>query len=1334
MDSMISLGQKNTLAEYMILSGANNRPPMLDMNLYDSWKSRMKLYMENKEHERTILESVENGPLIWPTIDENGVTRTKKYAELVAKDLWERVRLLMQGTSLTKQERECKLHDVFDKFTLSSKWSKFVTDVKLVKDFHTTKFDQFHAYLEQHERHANEVRLLHECNQDPLAFVANQQMTPPHFNTYQSLYNNPQLQQQFSPYPYGSIHPNQHYSSTYLSQPQFNHSSVQSSYPYQSQINHQTPSVLQTAYQLPQVSTQPMTESHLVDSGFAVPVFSPGDDPIACLNKAMVFLTVVASSRGDMDKVILVLGIRVMLLALEETMQAYRQGLLNVTTVKVNGIWLDNALSQSDQEMQHDGQAVQTIIPNNAAFQTEDLVTYDSEYDDISNAQAVLMANISNYDSDIISELYLLKHVVMPAIDDGETLILEEKSRSKMVEKDTDPEAIKQKNSNKLIDYVKLNKLYENFRKRFVPQQELSTGKTLWYHMLNPSTKSSNALPVKIEAPKELPNGEWGFEHTKAVFNNEIVPFLKSLKDIFNVFDRDLLNEIMKVQTTFDQMDAAVQQSSVDKQFQLQDKDSATFQLKDIIKSLREKSKEENVKYDYGETVTKNAELENSVARLISKNESLCNEINQVKQFFKEQFDSIKKTYVHSKEQINSLIDKLNLKSAKNEDLKAQIQDKVFVITSLKNDLRRIKGKEIVDIAAQKPSANTIVPRMFKLYLEHLAPRFAEPLTSSSNIKHVDSSTTSDSNTLVLSPKGLKCSTSNYGSMPSGNKKNDRISQTSSRNMKNKVKAQPMNVNKKNRVVEPIHNVDANQSQLNASSELICATCKKSMFDGVHDMCLLDFVKTVNSLAKSTKKHKHHNIWKPTGHVFTEVGFKWKPTGRPFTIVGNSCPLTRITSTKVVPPKQTTSHLVEIQKPELKVYSRKPKNVKNVGSSKKAKNVESKNDNHSKPNHTWGSNATDIPWSSSLVMTGCPDCSLVSGLWMFETHDRELLSTHELYNGTEFVNQTLREFYENVGISHQTSVARTPQQNIVVERSGPGLQCMTPATSSLGLVPKPFPVAATPRAVDLTDSYVSTSIDQDAPSISIPSTQEQEHSLSISQDFDESQKTPTFHDDPLNESPHENSTSQGSSSNVLQIHTPFEHLVRWTKDHPIANVIGDPSRSVSTRKKLQTDTVWCFFDAFLTSVEPKNFKQVMTEPSWIDAIQEEIHEFKRLQVWELVSCPDKVFLIKLKWIYMVKTDEFGGVLKNKSRLVAQGFRQEEEKSNLDEDLQGKPVDATLYRGMIGSLMYLISSRPDLTYAVCLCAWYPAKPTEKHLNAIVQGVKTLDVVHQEALNS
>ncbi|GJS73812.1 hypothetical protein Tco_0706653 [Tanacetum coccineum] len=82
MDLIIPFRQKNTLAEYMILSSADNRPPMLDKDLYDSWKSQMELYMQNREHERMILESVENGPLIWATVEENRVIRTKKYAKL----------------------------------------------------------------------------------------------------------------------------------------------------------------------------------------------------------------------------------------------------------------------------------------------------------------------------------------------------------------------------------------------------------------------------------------------------------------------------------------------------------------------------------------------------------------------------------------------------------------------------------------------------------------------------------------------------------------------------------------------------------------------------------------------------------------------------------------------------------------------------------------------------------------------------------------------------------------------------------------------------------------------------------------------------------------------------------------------------------------------------------------------------------------------------------------------------------------------------------------------------------------------------------------------------
>ncbi|GKB28468.1 ribonuclease H-like domain-containing protein [Tanacetum coccineum] len=88
-------------------------------------------------------------------------------------------------------------------------------------------------------------------------------------------------------------------------------------------------------------------------------------------------------------------------------------------------------------------------------------------------------------------------------------------------------------------------------------------------------------------------------------------------------------------------------------------------------------------------------------------------------------------------------------------------------------------------------------------------------------------------------------------------------------------------------------------------------------------------------------------------------------------------------------------------------------------------------------------------------------------------------------------------------------------------------------------------------------------------------------------------------------------------------------------------MIGDPSRSVSTKKQLQTDAMWCFFDAFVTLVEPKKFKQAMTEPSWIDAMQEEIHEFKRLSFRNFVVS-DKVLLINLNGFITGQAMEFAG--------------------------------------------------------------------------------------------
>ncbi|GJZ11052.1 retrovirus-related pol polyprotein from transposon TNT 1-94 [Tanacetum coccineum] len=117
---------------------------------------------------------------------------------------------------------------------------------------------------------------------------------------------------------------------------------------------------------------------------------------------------------------------------------------------------------------------------------------------------------------------------------------------------------------------------------------------------------------------------------------------------------------------------------------------------------------------------------------------------------------------------------------------------------------------------------------------------------------------------------------------------------------------------------------------------------------------------------------------------------------------------------------------------------------------------------------------------------------------------------------------------------------------------------------------------------------------------------------------EEQLRTATIDNDPFQDILTSEQSSQASSSNVKPANQPFDHII-----------------------------------------EPKNFKEALWESSWIDAMQEEIHEFKRLDVWELIPYLDYIMIIKLKWIFKVKQDEFGGVMKNKARLIAKGYRQEE---------------------------------------------------------------------------
>ncbi|GJY10810.1 retrovirus-related pol polyprotein from transposon TNT 1-94 [Tanacetum coccineum] len=416
---------------------------------------------------------------------------------------------------------------------------------------------------------------------------------------------------------------------------------------------------------------------------------------------------------------------------------------------------------------------------------------------------------------------------------------------------------------------------------------------------------------------------------------------------------------------------------------------------------------------------------------------------------------------------------------------------------------------------------------------------------------------------------------------------------------------------------------------------------------------------------------------------------------------------------------------------------------------------------------------------------------VIKFLKMIQVHLNATVRNIRTDNGTEFFNQTLRAYYEEVGISHQTSVARTPQQNGTVERrnctlveaaqtmliflkallflwaealkpkadigifvgyalakkafridnkrtrmiietihvdfdeltamaseqfsSGPGPKILTPGTISSGLVPNipsltlyvpptkndweiqfqpmfdeylnllpsvnlQVPAVISPKPAVSTGTPSSMTIDQDAPSTSTSQTPPETPSSVI----------------PLGveEADHDIEVAHMDNNPFVEFLIPEPSSEESFTQ--IENVIGDPSRPVSTRQQLQDKALLCYFDAFLSSVEPKSYKDALTESCWIEAMQEELNEFERLKVWELVPRPDCVMVITLKCIYKVKLDELGGELKNKARLIVRGYRQEEG-IDFKESFALDPTPLLHHSARLKKALYGLKQAP--------CAWY-----------------------------
>nr|GEV32649.1 hypothetical protein [Tanacetum cinerariifolium] len=1521
-----------SLADKAILSGADNRLPMLEKDMYDSWKSIMELYMLNRQHGRMILESVENGlpPEVYALVSTHKV----------AKELWERIQMLMQGTSLTKQERECKLYDEIDKFayrkgeslrdfylrfslllndmniynmkleqfqvntkflnTLPLEWSKFVTDVKLVRDLHTTNVDQLHAYLGQHVYHANE-------------YASQASSSTPLLITYPS-------------------------------------------HDFQSSVNH---NVYNASSLIPQMeyalAVHPQSEFSQPKTGLVVPVFQKGDDPIDAINHMMSFLTSVVTSRLTIQPIQGRQNSMNAGLSRQYTSgssgSSGKQRVIVCYNCKGEG-HISKQYTKPKRKREEAWFKDKYVVTNIAAYQADDLDAYDSNCDELNSARIALMANLSHYgsdnlaeseigitsDSNIISyshymndsqyttihnssspalqddlilsvieqlktqvvsctkinqdnknvndfltaelerykdqvkilkeqnnvdkasascaqsfEIDSLKHILSEhlkekeyleqkvtllkndfqkeesrnidrelALEKQETLMLEDESRSKMLQKQNDPIMSEKKVITKPVDYAALNQLSKDFETRFVPQTELSAEQAFWSR-------------------------------------DGIIPFVKALKELFNSFDQFLIDELTEVQNrnnSFSQQSAPTfyQLFEInDLKAQSQEKDTVIMKLKERLKSLSGNVKEEKIKRELEEIEMINIELDHRVTKLVAENEHL-------KQTYKQLYDSIKSSRVRSKEQCDDLIKQVNIKSAENSDLNASLQEKVLVITALKETLSKLKVKAVVNEAV---TLHLIDPELLKIdvaplalklrnnrtahtdYVRHtqeetatlreivksdrlLNPlntsldyackytkriqelliilkqtypcindlgtklmavtlknndkkiRFTEHIPSSGNrpVK-TTSSTSIVSNTHVLSSTGVNLLSSASGSQPQGNTKKDKIQRTPSKAKKNKLEDHPRTVrpslNKTKSDVDTKAILSIPTSKLNVNPDLKYVTCNRCLFSDNHDSCVLAYINSVNARIKSTyvKKPVNRKFWQPTGKMFTIVGCIWRPTGRTFTL-------------------GLVRGLPKLKFEKYHLYS--------------ACAIGKKSINKKKYILVIVNDYSRFTWVKFLRSKDEAPNFIIKFLKMIQVRLNVSVRLIRTDNETAFVNQTLHEYYEEVGISHETSVARSPQQNGVIERRnrtlieaartirtrrivetihvdfdeltamaseqgslGPALNEMTPATISSGLVQKsssstPYVIASIadvipPVQAASTGSPSSTSVDQDAPSLIKSQTTPKTQSAVIPQDVKEDNidiEVAHIGNDPLFGIPIPEVTSAPSSST----------------DHLLDNIIGQLSKPVSTRLQLHEQALFCYYDAFLTSVEPKTYKDALTQSCWIEAMQEELNKFERLEVWELVSRPDKlvvtvkkrgstlkplvsrleairIFLAyathKNMVVYQmdVKTAFLNGNLReevyisqsprgifiNQSKnalesLKKYGFESCDpvdtpmvEKSKLDEDKEGKAVDPSHYRGIIGTLLYLTANRPDLQFAICMCAWYQAWPTKKHVHAV-----------------
>nr|GEW16440.1 hypothetical protein [Tanacetum cinerariifolium] len=1269
----------------------------------------------------------------------------------VAKELWERIQMLMQGTSLTKQERECKLYDEFDKFVYRK--GETLRDFYLRFSLLLNDINMYNMKLEQFQVNTKFLNTLPLELSKFVTDVKLQQASKYQSSPFATSYHTPQFVSQGP-----------------------SSSNLSISYPLNdisSNVNHNAYMASST---IPQIDYAPTVHQHfefsspktgfvvlgrqnLMPAGSSRP-FASGSG--GALGKQRIALVANLSHYGsdnlaeinqDNKQVNELLTAELERYKNQETVLKEQQNNDKALVSSEHSLEIEtlkHTLSDHLKEKESLEQKI-TLLKND--FQKEESRNIDKELALEKKVKELNNITLKRNQSAQTVHIVIKKSDDIVIHDSEDTLSLVEESRSKMIEKQKDPKMAEKEVIIKPIDYVVLNQLSKDFVTRFVPQTELSAEQAFWSrYSVQPEEPNLSASTTIVEVPKELPK--------VSLVNSS----LKKIKFHLASFDMVVKERTTATSITEENDRLLTQALSVD---------IVNIVVRDNVKSaclnvdvyercvtIESELKKDFIKKDCYEKLFQKYNTLKKHCISLEVNNQLKKEISQRNTLFslesaptfakifkindlKAQAQAKDTVIVKLKEKLHSLNGDMNERKVKREveeietlNIELDHKEKVLVITALKETISNLKGKKVVTKAI---SLNPVDPELIKIDVAPLAPklrknrtahtdyirhtqeeaatlreiiesekllnplntsldyackytrriqellillqqtcpcltdlgnklvvvtpknktkqiRFTEHITKSRKIPvTTPSSENVDSNTHVLSSTGVTLVSSASGSMSQDNTKKKRIRRTQRKDKKNKIKDHLRNVssslNKKSVV-----DTKATSSVTNSVSNVVQIVlwyldsgCSKNMMGDRSQ--LINFVQKFLGTIKFGNDH----VAKIMGYGDYQIRnvtisrvYYVEGLGLNLFSVGQFCD-----SDLEVAFCQYTCFIRNLDGVDLPTACSMGKSTKKTHKPKsedtnqeklyllhmdlcRPMRVESVNGN--KYTLVVVDDYSRFTWVKFLRSKDETPNFIIKFLKMIQVRLKVSVRHIRTDNGTEFVNQTLRDYYKEAEavattcFTQNRSIIRlrhekTPyellhsklpdlsffhvfgalyyltndSENLAMasEQSSSGLALneMTLGTITPAII-APIADVIPPVHADSTCSPSSTPIDQDVPSSSKSHSITEIQSSVLPQDVEDDHldmEVAQMGNDPLFGVPIPEVTSAQSSSTTspqsieLTNHPIPHHNSKWTKDHPLNNII-----------------------------EPKTYKQALTQSCWIEAIQEELNEFERLEVWELV--------------------------------------------------------------------------------------------------------------------